>query len=160
MGCGSPPPWLGVALHGYPLTGTRLEAVTGDPATGLSERERVEIFGGGLHGAEHGMIKLTPLELRMDTADLGGLSTPRHEETGVPTWFIHDAVEGGLGFSKRIFESFRSVAERTRDRVGACDCAGQNGCPACIMDAQCGNGNRPLHTDATVAILDRVLERL
>ncbi len=137
-----------------------LEAVTGEPAGALSERERVEVFGGGLHGAEHGMIKLTPLELRMDTADLGGLSTPRHEETGVPTWFIHDAVEGGLGFSKRIFHAYRDVAERTRDRVGSCDCEGQNGCPACIMDSQCGNQNHPLHTEATVAILDRVLDRL
>jgi len=27
-------------------------------------------------------------------------------------------------------------------------------------DAQCGNGNRPLHTDATVAVLDRLLARL
>ena len=137
-----------------------LEAVSGEPAGSLSERERVEIFGGGLHGAEHGMIKLTPLELRMDTADLGGLSTPRHEETGVPTWFIHDAVEGGLGFSKRIYERFEAVARRTRDRVAACDCQGSNGCPACIMDAQCGNQNRPLHTRATVEILARVLERL
>jgi DEAD/DEAH box helicase domain-containing protein len=137
-----------------------VESVSGEAAGALSERERIEIFGGGLHGAEHGMIKLTPLELRMDTADLGGLSTPRHEETGVPTWFIHDAVEGGLGFSRRIYEAFGSVAERTRDRVGRCDCEGTKGCPACIMDAQCGNQNRPLHTDATVEILDRVLERL
>ena len=137
-----------------------LEDVTGEEAGALSERERVEIFGGGLHGAEHGMIKLTPLELRMDTADLGGLSTPRHEETGVPTWFIHDAVDGGLGFSKEIYGAYGDVARRTRDRVDACDCDGTNGCPACVMDAQCGNQNRPLHTEATVVILDRVLDRL
>jgi DEAD/DEAH box helicase domain-containing protein len=144
-----------------PDTGPRvLEAITGEAAGSLSEREHVEIFGGGLHGAEHGMIKLTPLELRMDTSDLGGLSTPRHAETGVPTWFIHDAVDGGLGFSKRIYESFGSVAARTRDRVESCDCAGTNGCPACIMDSQCGNQNRPLHTEATVEILDRVLDHV
>ncbi|MFP4218829.1 MAG: DEAD/DEAH box helicase, partial [Salinarchaeum sp.] len=137
-----------------------LRAVTGsDPAT-LTDSDVMEIFGGGLHGAEHGMIKLTPLELRMDTSDLGGLSTPLHPETGVPTWFIHDAVEGGLGFSKRIYEQVTSIAERTRERVAACDCAGTGGCPACIMDSQCGNQNRFLHTEATVLVLDRLLEHL
>jgi len=130
-----------------------------DPAS-LTDGDVMEIFGGGLHGAEHGMIKLTPLELRMDTSDLGGLSTPRHAETGVPTWFIHDAVDGGLGFSRRIYEQFETIAGRTRDRVAGCDCGGTGGCPACIMDSQCGNQNRFLHTTATVSVLDRVIDRL
>jgi DEAD/DEAH box helicase domain-containing protein len=130
-----------------------------DPET-LTDGDVMEILGGGLHGAEHGMIKLTPLELRVDKSDLGGLSTPIHEETGVPTWFIHDAVEGGLGFSKRIYEQVETIAERTRDRVARCDCKGTNGCPACIMDSQCGNQNRYLHTEATVRVLDRVLDRV
>jgi DEAD/DEAH box helicase domain-containing protein len=137
-----------------------LQEITGeDPAT-LTDGDVMEIFGGGLHGAEHGMIKLTPLELRMDKSDLGGLSTPFHEETGTPTWFIHDAVEGGLGFSKRIYEQVETIAERTRERVAHCDCKGTSGCPACIMDSQCGNQNRYLHTEATVMILNRLLNQL
>ncbi|WP_336343352.1 DEAD/DEAH box helicase [Halalkalicoccus ordinarius] len=135
-----------------------LEETGLDPGS-ATPGEVMEVFGGGLHGAEHGMIKLTPLELRMDTSDLGGLSTPVHEETGVPTWFIHDAVEGGLGFSSRIYDRFETIARRTRERIAGCDCAGTGGCPACIMDSQCGNQNRYLHTDATVLVLDRVLER-
>jgi DEAD/DEAH box helicase domain-containing protein len=95
----------------------------------------------------------------MDTSDLGGLSTPMHQETGVPTWFVHDAVDGGLGFSQRIYERVDSIAKLTRDRVASCDCTGTGGCPACIMDSQCGNQNRFLHTDATVAVLDQVLRR-
>ncbi|WP_440991972.1 DEAD/DEAH box helicase [Haloarchaeobius baliensis] len=130
-----------------------------DPTT-ASEGEVMDIFGGGLHGAEHGMIKLTPLELRLDTGDLGGLSTPMHPETGVPTWFIHSAVEGGLGFARRIYERAEPLARRTRERVAACDCSGTGGCPACIMDSQCGNQNQYLHTDATVAVLDEVRSRL
>ncbi|MFC7223960.1 DEAD/DEAH box helicase [Halalkalicoccus sp. GCM10025322] len=136
-----------------------LEAIGGVDPAAVTPGEVMELFGGGLHGAEHGMIKLTPLELRMDTSDLGGLSTPAHEETGVPTWFIHDAVEGGLGFSKRIYERFETIAARTRERVAECECQGTGGCPACIMDSQCGNQNRYLHTEATVLVLDRVLER-
>lgn len=141
------------------LRDTILEEVTGETAESLTDGDIMEVFGGGLHGAEHGMIKLTPLELRMDKSDLGGLSTPVHEETGVPTWFIHDAVEGGLGFSKRIYEQAETIASRTRERVAQCDCQGTGGCPACIMDSQCGNQNRYLHTDATVTVLDRVLNQ-
>ncbi len=137
-----------------------LASVTGSDADTLSEGEVMDVFGGGLHGAEHGMIKLTPLELRMDTSDLGGLSTPLHAETGVPTWFIHDAVDGGLGFSTRIYDRIERIAARTRERVDACDCTGTAGCPACIMDSQCGNQNQYLHTEATVAVLDRLLEHL
>ena len=131
-----------------------------DGPAAATDGEVMEVFGGGLHGAEHGMVKLTPLELRMDTGDLGGLSTPRHEETGVPTWFIHDAVDGGLGFSRRIYERAETIAARTRERVAGCDCGGTGGCPACIMDSQCGNRNRYLHTGATVLVLDRLLDRL
>jgi DEAD/DEAH box helicase domain-containing protein len=137
-----------------------LQEITGEDPSTLTDGDVMEIFGGGLHGAEHGMIKLTPLELRMDKSDLGGLSTPVHEETGVPTWFIHDAVEGGLGFSKRIYEQVETIAERTRERVAQCDCKGTGGCPACIMDSQCGNQNRYLHTEATVMVLSRVLNQL
>ncbi len=136
-----------------------LRIITGE-APSARDGDVMEIFGGGLHGAEHGMIKLTPLVLRMDSSDLGGLSTPLHEETGVPTVFIHDAVEGGLGFSKRLYEHVRTIAERTRDRVAHCECSGTGGCPACIMDSQCGNRNQYLHTDATVMVLDRLLEQL
>jgi len=142
------------------LRGEILETVTGEDPGTLTEREVMDIFGGGLHGAEHGMIKLTPLELRMDKADLGGLSTPRHEATGCPSWFIHDAVEGGLGFSKRIYDRIEPIARRSRERVAACDCSGTGGCPACIMDSQCGNRNQFLHTEATVEVLDRLLQRL
>ncbi|MFB6078835.1 MAG: DEAD/DEAH box helicase [Halarchaeum sp.] len=117
-------------------------------------------FAGGLHGAEHGMIKLAPLELRLDNSDMGGLSTPHHAETGAPTWFVHDAVEGGVGFSHAIYEHVADVAGRTRERVADCDCADPTGCPSCLMSAQCGNDNEPLHKAATTAILDDVLARI
>lgn len=142
------------------LQDTVLESITGRTTAEVSDGDVRRIFGGGLHGAEHGMIKLTPLELRLDTSDLGGLSTVRHPETEVPTWFIHDAVQGGLGFSRRIFDRVGRIAERTRDRVSRCSCTGPSGCPSCIMDSQCGNRNRYLHSGATVAVLDQVLDRL
>jgi DEAD/DEAH box helicase domain-containing protein len=117
-------------------------------------------FCGGLHGAEHGMIKLSPLELRIDNSDIGGLSTPYHRETGCPTWFIHDGIDGGIGFAHSIYEHFTDIAEKTRDRVGNCSCDDVTGCPSCLMSDQCGNDNEPLHKITTQLILHAVLQRI
>ena len=127
---------------------------------------------GGLHGAEHGMIKMAPLELRLDNSDMGGLSMPMHPETESPVWFIHDAVEGGVGrdrhghaeealelrrFSYSIYENFEEIALKTLARVEHCSCGRVEGCPSCLMSSQCGNNNEPLHRKATQFILDEVL---
>jgi DEAD/DEAH box helicase domain-containing protein len=116
-------------------------------------------LGGGLHGGEHGMIKMSPLELRLDNSDMGGLSTVTHPEVEAPVWFIHDAVEGGVGFAHSIYDNFVRVAERTRDRVEDCTCDRVEGCPSCLMSSQCGNENEPLHRPATTVLLDAVLDQ-
>jgi DEAD/DEAH box helicase domain-containing protein len=117
-------------------------------------------FLGGLHGAEHAMIELAPLELRLDSSEIGGLSIDPHPETGVPTWFIHDAVDGGIGYARAIYDHADSLVARTREHVAACGCDSVRGCPACLMDVQCGNRNEPLHRPASVAILSELEERL
>jgi len=129
-----------------------------DSPADLSQGDKEYTFLGGLHGAEHAMIKLAPLELNMSKDDLGGLSLLNHPETGGPTWFIHDTVEGGIGFARAIYEACEAVMARTDERVSACDCS-VRGCPSCLMDHQCGNRNEPLHTTATSEILRAVLDR-
>lgn len=124
----------------------------------LGEKEWT--LAGGLHGGEHGMIKLSPLELRLDTSDMGGLSTLTHPEVESPVWFIHDAVEGGVGFAHSIYDNFRRVANRTLERVDDCDCGRVEGCPSCLMSSQCGSENEPLHRPATTSLLNAVLTRL
>jgi DEAD/DEAH box helicase domain-containing protein len=116
-------------------------------------------LGGGLHGGEHGMIKMSPLELRLDNSDMGGLSTVTHPEVGGPVWLIHDAVEGGVGFAHSIYHNFERVAKRTRERISDCVCGRVEGCPSCLMSSQCGNENDPLHRYAAVELLEAALER-
>jgi len=123
----------------------------------LGEREYT--LAGGLHGGEHGMIKMSPLELRLDNDDMGGLSQLDHPELESPVWFIHDAVEGGVGFAHSIYENFEAVAERTRERIAQCGCGRTDGCPACLMSSQCGNQNKPLHREAATELLDAALEQ-
>ncbi|AFZ74486.1 DEAD/DEAH box helicase [Natronobacterium gregoryi] len=72
-------------------------------------------------------------------------------------WFIYDGVEGGLGFARAIYENFEAVARRARHLIADCDCGDPGGCPACVMDDQCGNDNQPLHRGAAVDVLDQLL---
>ncbi|WP_276261475.1 DEAD/DEAH box helicase [Haloglomus litoreum] len=123
-----------------------------------TEEERYT-YGGGLHAAEHGVIGLAPLELLIDNADIGGLSTLAHQHETVPgpVWFVHDGIDGGIGFSKAIYEGFATLAERTREHIADCDCGRRRGCPMCVMSEHCGNNNDPLDTLTGTMILDDVL---
>ena len=124
--------------------------------------EEAYTYGGGLHAAEHGIIQLAPLELLIDNSDIGGLSTPRHSHETIPgpTWFIHDGIDGGIGFTKAIYEHFDTLAQRTRTHIAECECERRRGCPLCVMSEDCGNNNDPLDTATGVRILDDVLDAL
>ncbi|WP_254536325.1 DEAD/DEAH box helicase [Halomarina litorea] len=116
-------------------------------------------FQGAQHAAEHGMIKLAPLEFMLDKSNLGGISVLDHPELGLSGCgiFVYDGVEGGLGFSRRLFDAFATVATNTRGVIAGCSCEGHEGCPGCVMDSQCGSGNTPLHTGGAVDLLGAVL---
>jgi DEAD/DEAH box helicase domain-containing protein len=117
-------------------------------------------YMGGIHAVEHGLIKMSPLELKMSKDDLGGLSVLDHPETGGSTLFIYDGVEGGLGFSKAIFEQLDAVGEKTKERIDSCDCVARQGCPCCVMDSNCGDDNSPLNTPVASRLLRDILTGL
>lgn len=116
-------------------------------------------FLGGVHAAEHALINMAPTELMIDPKDLGGVSIDRHSETGLATLFIYDSAEGGLGFSRAIYETVESLCRRTSELVASCSC-GLRGCPGCVMDHMCGDDNWPMHTEAAVDLLDAVVDEL
>ena len=119
-------------------------------------------YGGGLHAAEHGIIQLAPLELMIDNNDIGGLSLLQHQHETIPgpTWFVHDGIDGGIGYTKAIYENFDTLAERTRDHIDDCTCDRRRGCPLCVMSEDCGNNNDPLDTVTGNMILNDVLEAI
>ena len=116
-------------------------------------------YGGGIHAAEHGLIQLAPLELLVDNNDIGGLSTLNHphETISGPVWFIHDGIDGGVGFTRAIYDHFETLTERTRDHIAQCRCDRRRGCPLCIMSEDCGNNNDPLDRATGEIILNDVL---
>jgi DEAD/DEAH box helicase domain-containing protein len=118
-------------------------------------RPSLESFGGALHAGEHGMIGLLPLFAMCDRADIGGLSTPVHRQSRLPTVFVYDGYPGGVGISKRGYDAFESLARDTLGVIVRCPC--ERGCPACIQSPKCGNWNEPLSKDGAVSLLRYVL---
>jgi DEAD/DEAH box helicase domain-containing protein len=118
-------------------------------------RPSFESFGGALHAGEHGMIGLLPLFAMCDRSDIGGLSTPIHRQTTLPTIFVYDGYPGGVGISRRGYDAFESLARDTLGVIARCPC--ERGCPACIQSPKCGNWNEPLSKDGAVALLRYVL---
>ncbi len=115
-----------------------------------------EVFEGGLHGAEHALIGLFPLQVMCDRFDIGGMSTAYHKDTEDATIFIYDGYEGGIGICEKAVDVFVELLESTLDLIKGCKC--RNGCPSCIYSPKCGNDNKPLHKNATEYILQYMLD--
>lgn len=110
---------------------------------------------GGLHALEHGAIGILPLFAMCDRWDIGGLSTPRHADTGKPQVFIYDALPGGVGIAEKAFTLLPELWETTMRTIEECPC--DAGCPSCIHSPKCGNNNEPLDKEAALVILRGLL---
>jgi DEAD/DEAH box helicase domain-containing protein len=128
----------------------------------VPEGEKRYTYGGGIHAAEHGVIQLAPLELLIDNNDIGGLSMPEHPAESIPgpVWFVHDGIDGGIGFARSIYEHFDTIVERTYEHIAECDCGRRRGCPLCVMSEDCGNQNDPLDRATGQIVLGDVIDAL
>lgn len=126
-----------------------------DALTEKTEKDvKNEVFAGGLHGAEHGLIAIMPFHVMCDRWDIGGVSTVMHPDTGGPTIFVYDGFEGGIGLTERAFELIGDIVKMAHELVRDCSC--DEGCPACIYSPKCGNDNRPLDKKGSVLLLEQL----
>jgi DEAD/DEAH box helicase domain-containing protein len=108
-------------------------------------------FMGGIHAVEHALIGLFPLLAIAERGDVGGISYTGHPQVGGPAIFIYDAQAGGAGLAEQGYHDLETLFDRCRELL--CNCACDDGCPACIQSPQCGNGNRPLDKRAAALVL-------
>lgn len=109
-------------------------------------------FLGGLHGVEHLLMSLFPLEILCEQEDIGGLSQTSHPKTNQGTIFLYDNIPGGVGLSRAAFEKAETLLGRAYNLVAKCEC--EHGCPRCIHSSRCQVGNRALHKDLTILTLE------
>lgn len=121
----------------------------------LISQDKLPLLPGGLHAIEHALIALLPLLAMCDRWDVGGLSTPVHPQTELPTIFVYDGHPGGVGISRQGFEQFGRWAADARSLIRDCPC--EAGCPSCIQSPKCGNLNEPLNKSFALALLTAVL---
>jgi DEAD/DEAH box helicase domain-containing protein len=112
-------------------------------------------FAGGLHAMEHAAIALLPLFALCDRNDIGGVSTPLHQDTGKAQIFIYDAYPGGIGIARKGFDIITQLWAATSKAIEECPC--QDGCPSCIQSPKCGNNNEPLDKKAALVLLRSLL---
>jgi DEAD/DEAH box helicase domain-containing protein len=110
-----------------------------------------------LHAMEHACIGLLPMFAQCDRADIGGLSTDMHPQTGMATIFVYDGVPGGVGIAQVGYEQAEAWWQQTRSLLLECACL--DGCPACIQSPKCGNGNQHLSKRGAAALASLLLEQ-
>jgi DEAD/DEAH box helicase domain-containing protein len=67
-----------------------------------AEREHMH-FMGGIHAIEHAAIGIFPLLVMTDRNDLGGISTPFHQQVGCAAVFVYDGTPGGAGLCRQAY---------------------------------------------------------
>lgn len=133
--------------------------LSGEIATKVENKSAEDGLAGSLHAAEHALIKMSPTILTADSKDLGGLSTPVHDETMQATIFIYDGVEGGVGFSHEIYENIVDLSKKTKNLLDNCECDSDQGCPACTMSSMCGDNNEPMDSIGASYLLKLVFDQ-
>ncbi len=125
------------------------------PLEMVTDESRLPRLPGGLHAVEHALIALLPLLAMCDRWDIGGLSTPLHPQTELPTIFVYDGHPGGVGIAR---QGFDRVEQWFRDTIALIrDCGCTEGCPSCVQSPKCGNWNEPLDKELAIELLGATL---
>lgn len=124
------------------------------PAAIASAGIAADDLPGTLHAIEHAAIGMMPLFAICDRWDVGGISTPRLDQTHAATIAIYDGYPGGAGLAEMGFAAVDQHLTATLQALLECPCLA--GCPSCVQSPKCGNGNEPLDKAGAIALLRAV----
>nr|WP_281378341.1 DEAD/DEAH box helicase [Deinococcus budaensis] len=111
------------------------------------------------HTLKHLLQKLTPERVACDENDLAGAFREGRDNY----FFLYDDWLGGLGVSRRAFESLESLLPRALDLTAKTCCKEPHGCYECIAVSRCyapflaSGERRPTDKHATRAFLEALL---
>ncbi|MEI6043815.1 MAG: DEAD/DEAH box helicase [Chloroflexota bacterium] len=115
-------------------------------------------FDSGLHGLEHLLLGLFPLEVMCDPQDIGSASYGSDlEHQTRPTIYFFDSFEGGAGFTHGCYPRFEDLLHLAARTLASCRC--KEGCPACVQSARCREVSVSVSKEATSAILHHLLSQ-
>lgn len=140
----------------YPLTITSQRELL---RLALPPRERfglVTAFDSGLHGLEHLLLGLLPLEVMCDPTDVGSTSHGADlANNSQPVIYLFDSCEGGAGFAHGCYLRVEDLLQLAYSTVKSCRCA--SGCPACVQSARCREANDRVSKQGARQILQLLL---
>ncbi|MCX8204624.1 MAG: DEAD/DEAH box helicase [Candidatus Nezhaarchaeota archaeon] len=103
------------------------------------------------HALEHALIHAARPIVGAGLTDLGGVS---YSDGHV---VIYDATPGGSGISRLLYERLEKAHRVALEILSYCNC--HDGCPRCVYDPFCGNGNRALSRRKALFLLRSVLAK-
>jgi len=102
-----------------------------------------------IHALEHVIIHAARPTVGAGIGDLGGISYPSGHVV------IYDSTPGGSGLTKLLYERLEAAHRVAYEILSKCEC--EDGCPRCVYDPFCGNGNRTLSREGGRKLIERVL---
>lgn len=125
----------------------------------LPPREKfatIAAFDSGLHGLEHLLLGLLPLEVMCDPTDIGSTSDGADIlHSAHPTIYLFDSCEGGAGFAHGCYSRIEDLLQLAYSTVKSCRCVA--GCPACVQSARCREANDRVSKQGARLILQHLL---
>ena len=115
-------------------------------------RDYEDYHAGSFHAIEHVLIEASDALTGGGSQHMGGISTPEGDI------FVYDAVRGGSGLSKLLFERLDRAFRIAYDVLRSCDCNSVSGCPRCTYSYHCGNNNTPLNRIGAMSIAEKWLK--
>lgn len=108
------------------------------------------------HSLEHALRATAPLMIPCDPFDLAGLT--QRQPDGKPRLYLYDAVKGGIGVAREIFEGFPRLVSKAASLLGGCQC--ERSCPRCILMSRCHDPASGLDRREGAALAERLMALL